>query len=205
MQKNAEERDDEGIAGEDSGDNSGEEKNQTADKDNRDAGIDEESEIDAIREDAAAARQEAAESHDRLLRLTAEFDNYKKRTQRRMDDQKKLSNAELIKDLLPVIDNLERAAAVCDENREGLESGMVEGVKMTLNELLEVLRKYHVTPIEARGQPFDPNYHEAVMQEESAEFPENTVISELQKGYLLHDRLIRPAMVVVSKGRSTNQ
>lgn len=160
---------------------------------------------ESLREDIECARQEAAENRDRFLRVCADFENYKKRAQRQMDDHRKFSNTELIKDLLPVVDNLERAVAAYKNKGENTEACMIEGVEMTLNEILNILKKYNVTPVEALGQPFDPKVHEAVMQEVSDDHPENTVINELQKGYLLHDRLIRPAMVVVSKGSSTNQ
>ena len=161
--------------------------------------------VDTLKDDVAAAKQEAAENHDRLLRVCADFENYKKRAQRQMDDHRKYSNTELIKDLLPIIDNLERAVAAQKQSPEGSEACMAEGVEMTLNEIKNVLKKYDVTPVEASGKPFDPNYHEAMMQEDRPDLPENTVVNELQKGYLLHDRLIRPSMVVVSKGGSTNK
>lgn len=162
-------------------------------------------EIESLKDALSVARKEAADNYDRFLRLGAEFENYKKRVQRQMDDHRKYSNTELIKDLLPVVDNLERAIAAYHDNRANIESCMVEGVEMTLKEVLNILEKHNATQVEAQGKPFDPNYHEAVMQEESEQHPENTVINELQKGYLLHDRLIRPSMVVVSKGSSTNQ
>ncbi len=161
--------------------------------------------IETLREDIASARKEACENNDRFLRVCAELENYKKRAQRQMDDHRKFSNTELIKDLLPVVDNLERAVEAYRENRQTTEACMFEGVEMTLNEILNILKKYNVTQVDAHGKPFDPNYHEAVMQEESASHPENTVVNELQKGYLLHDRLIRPAMVVVSKGSSADK
>jgi len=159
----------------------------------------------SMKDDVAAAKKEAAENHDRLLRVCADFENYKKRAQRQMDDHRKYSNTELIKDLLPIIDNLERAVEAQKQSPEGSGACMAEGVEMTLNEIKNVLKKYDVTPVEANGKPFDPNYHEAMMQEDRPDLPENTVVNELQKGYLLHDRLIRPSMVVVSKGGSTNK
>ena len=162
-------------------------------------------EIESLKDALAVARKEASDNYERFLRLGADFENYKKRVQRQMDDHRKFSNTELIKDLLPVVDNLERAIAAYHDNRANIESCMVEGVEMTLKEVLNILEKHNATQVEAQGKPFDPNYHEAVMQEESEQHPENTVINELQKGYLLHDRLIRPSMVVVSKGSSTNQ
>ncbi|MFW5908702.1 MAG: nucleotide exchange factor GrpE [Desulfosalsimonas sp.] len=154
-----------------------------------------------LKKDLASAKAEAAETYDRLLRLSAEFENYKKRVQRQMEDHKKYANEELIKDLLSVVDNLERALNAAGENQKDTAS-MAEGIEMTLNEILKILKKHNVTRVEAMGKPFDPTYHEAIMQEETDEYPENTVIGEMQKGYLLHDRLIRPAMVVVSKARS---
>ncbi len=147
--------------------------------------------------------QKAAEEHDRLLRLSAEFENYKKRMNRQMDDFRKYANETLLKDLLAVVDNLERALTTSGEkNDDSMKSCLIEGVEMTLNEILKILSKSNVTPVTALGKPFDPAFHEAVMQETSNELPENTVINEFQKGYLIHDRLLRPAMVVVSKGKS---
>lgn len=164
-------------------------------------------ELESVKEELETAKQEAADTYDRLLRMTADFENYKKRSQRDREELKKFANESLIKDLLPVIDNLERAliAAKEQQSSDADHSGnMVEGVEMTLNEIVKILKDYNVTPIEAQGKPFDPTYHEAVMQEESDQYPQNTVINELQKGYILHDRLIRPAMVVVSKGSTNN-
>lgn len=153
-----------------------------------------------LKEDLSAAKSEAAETYERMLRVMAEFENYKKRAQRQMEENRKYANESLIKELLSVVDNLERA--IHASNGEKLEdSSVVEGVEMTLGEIMKLLKKYNVTPVDAHGKPFDPVYHEAVMQEESDAYPANTVITELQKGYLLHDRLIRPAMVVVSKGK----
>ncbi len=153
-----------------------------------------------LKEDLSAAKSEAAESYERMLRIMAEFENYKKRAQRQMEDHRKYANESLIKELLSVVDNLERA--IHASNGEKVEdTSVVEGVEMTLGEIMKLLKKYHVTPVDAHGKPFDPAYHEAVMQEASDAYPENTVTAELQKGYLLHDRLIRPAMVVVSKGK----
>jgi len=142
--------------------------------------------------------QEAKENYDRFLRNAAELENYKKRTSRQMDEFRKFANDSLIMELLTVVDNLERAihSAGDDENSK---AGVVEGVQITLNEILKILNKFGVKPIVALEQAFDPAFHQAVMQEETNDFPAQTVIKELQKGYLLHDRLLRPAMVVVSK------
>ena len=145
----------------------------------------------------AEAKAEALENHMRLLRVSAEFDNYKKRADRQMDGLRKYANEDLLRRLLPVIDNLERALHSAPEEEQEMPIG--KGVKLTLQEMVKVLKGYDVKPVRAMGESFDPNYHEAVMQEES-ELPENEIITEYQKGYLLRERLLRPAMVVVSKG-----
>ena len=146
--------------------------------------------------------QDVAEKHDQLLRVSADFENYKKRMNRQMDDLRKYANESLLKDLLSVVDNLERAInSAAQKTGEPIDSCVLEGVEMTLGEITKLLTRYNVTPIEAMGKPFDPAYHEAVMQEPSREYPENTVVNEFQKGYMIHDRLLRPAMVVVSKGQ----
>ena len=142
--------------------------------------------------------QEVKEIYDRLLRVSAEFENYKKRAKRETDDFKKFANESLIAALLPVVDNLQRAVVLFKENGSHTEPS-AEGVSLTLSEILKVLEKFNVTGIDALGQPFDPNFHEAMMQESSDDHPDNTVIKELQKGYRIHGRLLRPSLVVVSK------
>ena len=149
-----------------------------------------------------AAANEAKESYDRFLRVSAEFENYKKRTTRQVEEFKKYANQALIKDLLPVVDNLELALKSSTQS-QGHPSGLVDGVDLTLKEVLKVFEKYHITPIDALGKPFDPKFHEAVMREESEEYTENTVINEMQRGYLIHDRLLRPTMVVVAMPKTT--
>lgn len=146
----------------------------------------------------AAAKQEAADYYDRLLRLSAEFENYKKRSSRELADFRKFANEQIIKDLLGVIDNLERALASAAD-QEGNADSIAEGVELTLKEILKILEKNGVTAIAAEGEAFDPTYHQAVMQQETPDQPPNTVIQELQKGYLLNNRLLRPSMVAVSK------
>ena len=141
--------------------------------------------------------EELSQTHDRLLRVSAEFDNYKKRSARETDEFRKYANQALLKELLPVVDNLELAINSTDGKRE-IDKSLVEGLEITRKEILKVLEKFNVKPVEAVGTPFDPEFHEAVMRQESDEYAENTVISEFQKGYLIHDRLLRPAMVVVA-------
>jgi molecular chaperone GrpE len=148
-----------------------------------------------------AKEEEAKDNYDRFLRVSAEFDNYKKRSARELEDFRKYANQSLLKEMLSVVDNLELAIHSADENQTH-ESTLKEGLDLTLREMLRVFEKFQVTPIESKGKAFDPTYHEAVMQEETDEFPENTVVTEMQKGYLIHDRLLRPAMVVVAKPKT---
>lgn len=152
----------------------------------------------------AAAEHKAEENYDRLLRVSAEFENFKKRSAREQADVRKYATERLIKELLTVVDNLERAIDSADNEVPG-SNGLIEGVVMTHKEILKIFEKYEVKPVEALGKAFDPTFHQAVMQQEDEKQPENTVIQELQKGYLMHDRLIRPAMVVVSKGKASNE
>jgi molecular chaperone GrpE len=148
-------------------------------------------------------KQKAEDERDRVLRVLAEFENYKKRMNRQMEDYRKYANEALLKELLSVVDNLERAIVSSEDTEDNpRESCVVEGVEMTLNEILKVLEKFHVTSFEALGKQFDPAFHEAVMQQESNDHPEKVIINVLQKGYMIHDRLLRPAMVVVSKGQA---
>jgi len=146
----------------------------------------------------AKAQEQAKEHHDRMLRMAAELDNYKKRAARELDDMRKYATENLVRQLLTVVDNLERAiASASPDSRNG--QSVVDGVVLTLAEINKILEKHHVTPIEALGEPFDPAFHQAMCQEEWPDKPANTVVQEFQKGYLMHDRLLRPAMVVVSK------
>jgi molecular chaperone GrpE len=140
--------------------------------------------------------QLAAEK-DRTLRLSAEFENYKKRKQREIDDFKKFANETVFKQFLSVVDNLERAIVSAEDASD--DASLLEGVKLTHKEIIKLFESFNVKPVEAENQPFNPNFHQAVTQEENNELPDNTVTAVLQKGYTLHDRLIRPAMVVVSK------
>jgi molecular chaperone GrpE len=155
-----------------------------------------------IEDELEAAKNDAKESYDRFIRLSAEFENYKKRLSRERDEFRKFANEALIKEILSVVDNLERAIESAENESEN--NCVVEGVDMTHKEILKVLEKFNAKPIKAFGETFDPNFHQAVMNEETDEYIENTVIRELQKGYMLHDRLLRPAMVVVSTAKMKN-
>jgi molecular chaperone GrpE len=144
--------------------------------------------------------EQLGQAEERVLRTAADAENFKKRLQREKEEQTRYANETFMRDLLPVIDNLERALqhAATVNNQEGL----LEGLNMTLKGFIDTLAKFGCVAIEAVGETFDPNFHEAVSQEENAELEPNTVLKELQKGYLLKERLLRPAMVIVSKPAS---
>lgn len=138
---------------------------------------------------------EAKEYYDRFLRVSAEFENFKKRSEREISDFKKFAGEAVFKEILPIVDNLERALDASDNSDCG---AIVEGVKMTLQQFSSSFSRFGVIPIKAVGEPFDPRFHEAVMREESDTQSNNIVLKELQKGYMIKDRLLRPSMVVVS-------
>ena len=140
-----------------------------------------------------------AQQADRILRLHAEFENYRKRAEREKDAFKRYAQEDLIKAILPQLDNLERALEACRCAENKADDPLVEGVELTRKGILDVLAKFGVQRIDSLGQPFDPSLHEAVMQQSDPDQEENTVLAETQAGYLLHDRLLRPAMVVVSR------
>jgi molecular chaperone GrpE len=147
----------------------------------------------------AAKAEEVTVLNDKYLRLAAEFDNYKRLIQRDQRDQIRFGNEHLLKELLPVVDNLERAIK---SSREGGGSDvLIQGVDLTLKQLTGALTRFHVVPVETVGRPFDPATHQAVTSIESEKVPKQHVVDELQRGYLLHDRILRAAMVSVSAGR----
>lgn len=145
-----------------------------------------------------SVEQELKDSHDRFLRVSAEFENYKKRAAREMNDFGKFANESFVKAMLPVVDNLDRAIESSSDDDHSIRS-VVEGVNMTLKEILKIFEQFGVKPFESLGKTFDPALHQAVMQKETDNHPEKTILNELEKGYMMHDRLLRPAMVVVSK------
>jgi molecular chaperone GrpE len=152
----------------------------------------------------AAMEEEKAALQDRLLRLAAEFENYRKRIDRERRDQADAAVANAIEDLLPIIDNFERALEASNPAKAGRhESGDIEafrrGVELIHKQMLDLLRKRGVTPIEALGTDFDPNVHQAVIHEPSDQHREGEVMEELQRGYKLGERLLRPSMVKVAK------
>jgi len=137
-----------------------------------------------------------AEAKDRGLRLQAELENQRRRFRREMEDYARHATLPLVRDLLPVIDNLERAIAAAEQSPEA--AGLLEGVKMMSQQLARVLEQHDCRKIEALHEPFDPNIHEAIQQQPTGEHPPGTVVHVAQDGYLLHDRVVRPAQVIVA-------
>lgn len=150
-----------------------------------------------VEELLAKALEEKEACQDKMLRMAAEMENYKKRMHRERDNLLKYAGEALIRDLLPTIDNLERALA---HEPGGDVSSFMEGVDMTLKGLLSTLEKAGLIPISSVGEPFNPNLHEAMVMEASKEVPDQCIIREFEKGYNYKDRLLRAAKVVVSKG-----
>lgn len=146
--------------------------------------------------DTSKLQEENEELNNKYLRMAADFQNLKKRTEKEKSDIYNFANEKLILDLLPVVDNLERAVTTYKE--EGKDEAFTEGVEMILQQFLEVFKKNGVEEIEALGKAFDPNLHHAVMQEASEEHEANIIIDIFQKGYVLNGRVIRPSMVKVS-------
>ena len=141
------------------------------------------------------------ESQQKVLRIQADLENFRKRSRRELDEGLKYSAMPLIRDLLPCLDNLERAlAAESSEGETGDHAGLAQGVQMVADQLKMTLAQHHCKVIEAEGQPFDPMRHEALLQQPSEEHPAGTVMQVAQTGYQLHDRVIRPAHVIVSQG-----
>lgn len=166
-------------------------------------GVEEAQEEDSLEKQLEDALADAAEQKDHFLRVAAEFENYKKRMMREKATALKYAGEPIFREILPTIDNLERAIAQGDG--EGLDpqqelASLLEGVGLTLKSLLTTLEKFEVTPIESVGEVFDPVSHEALTMEPSDTVPANHVINEFEKGYQFKDRLLRAAKVIVSAG-----
>jgi len=157
----------------------------------------EDKEIEELKKKLEEKEKEAKENYDRLLRTAADFENYKKRAAREKEDWTKFANEDLIRAILPFIDNLERAV---NHAQKIADTGvLVEGVQLTLQQLLQTLNKFGLSSFESVGKPFDPAMHEAILVVGTDKHEPNQVVEEFQKGYLLNDRLLRPATVSVSK------
>jgi molecular chaperone GrpE len=147
-------------------------------------------------EELKKAKEEAKEAYERYLRCAADLDNFKKRMIKETEEYRKFANEELIKALLPTVDNLERALAHSEGSSD--PGALLEGVRMVHKQFMDTLAKFGVERIVSLGKTFDPNFHQALMQVKTNESPPNTVVTEVTKGYLLAGRLIRPSMVGVS-------
>jgi molecular chaperone GrpE len=154
-------------------------------------------EIEELKRKLEEKEKEAKENYERMLRVAADFENYKKRAAREKEEWTKFANEDLLKAILPFIDNLEKAVNHSDKTENA--QSLVEGVRLTLQQLLQALGKFGLTPMESVGKPFDPTYHEAMMTVQTDQHEPNRVVEEYRKGYLLNERLIRPATVSVSK------
>jgi molecular chaperone GrpE len=154
-------------------------------------------ELENLRRELEAKDLEAKQNYDRLLRQAAELDNFKRRAAKEKEEAIRYGNESLLKDLLPIVDNLERAVSYAEGGGNG--KPLLEGVEMILKNFLDVLAKHGVKQISAQGELFDPQKHEAIAQIETEEFSPNTVVAEHHKGYFLFDRLLRPSLVSTAK------
>ncbi len=155
---------------------------------------------DAPSDPLAEARAESARLKDQWMRVAADFDNFRKRARRDVDDSRKAGREELLKDLLPVFDNLERGVHSAQTAKD--VKAVVDGLSMILKQFTEVLGRVGITKVQTTGQAFDPSVHEAIQQIETDDHPAGTVIAEVQPGYIHGDRLVRAAMVVVAKPKT---
>ncbi len=161
------------------------------------------SEIEKLRQELAAKEIETKKNYDLFLRQSADLENFKKRVAREKEEAFKYGNEALVKDLLPILDNLERALEHADLGGNG--KPLLEGIELTLKGFLEILEKHGVTQISAKGETFNPQKHEAFAQVESKDHEPNTVVQELHKGYFMRDRLLRPSLVSVAKSPESNE
>jgi molecular chaperone GrpE len=152
--------------------------------------------------EAAVAKleQEKKDNWDKYLRAAADLENHRRRAKRDLDDARAEARTRVLKEMLPVVDNMERGLTHAEESAQGGDlAAIVDGIRLVLRQFLTAFERSDVTPVEAAGQPFDPNLHEAISQQETDAQPPGTVVQVLQRGYKLGDRLLRPALVVVAK------
>ena len=160
------------------------------------------SEIEELKKALEEKEKEIKDLKDKYLRAYAEMENMKKRLEKEKRDAIEYANESLLKEILPFIDNIERAIEHANENSK-IED-FIKGIELTLDQLLKSLEKFGVKQISAKNQPFDPNYHEAMSVVETEEVEPNIVVEEMQKGYVLKNRLLRPSLVTVSKTPEKN-
>jgi molecular chaperone GrpE len=154
-----------------------------------------EDDLEALRTEAAKAK----ENWDRLLRVTAEFDNFRKRAAREKEEAVRYANHKLLERLLPVLDSFDMAITAANSEEGRSSESLKQGIELVLQQLKSVLTESGLEEIEAHGKPFDPNLHEAISQVETEDFEEGHVAQQVRKGYLLRDRLVRPSSVIVAK------
>jgi molecular chaperone GrpE len=156
-------------------------------------------------EDLKSRAAKADENWERLLRTTADFENFKKRAAREKQDALKFANESLIQKLIPLLDNFDMALAAVQNGQTGAASSSLQsGINMILQQFKSALTEAGLEEVDATGQPFDPNLHEAISQQETAEVPEGHVVQQLRKGYKLRDRLLRPASVIIARKPADN-
>lgn len=189
------------LAGEGDGDAGGEEAGGASpDEVLEEFALDEEPEAEV-----SAVEKELAETKDRMLRIAADFENYRKRARREQEEARVKGREEVLKELLPVFDNLDRAVEAAGAQTEGASaSAIVEGVAMVQKQFEDGLARFGLKRFSAMGEVFDPNFHEAVAQVESPDAAPGTVVQEFQKGYMLGERLLRASMVVVAKPKAAD-
>ncbi len=141
-------------------------------------------------------RTELDEARERILRGLADFDNYRKRANRQIDEERRYAALPIVREILPVLDNIRRAIEAGEKNADA--ASLLEGFKLVGRMLESVLERNHCTAIQSLHRPFDPHVHEAILQQPSNDFPPNTVLQEVRGGYMLHDRVVRPSQVIVS-------
>ena len=160
--------------------------------------LDKTRETDQATDEVGQAKRAVSDAEQRALRAQAELENVRKRMRREQQEERKYATMPMLRDLLPTIDNLERALSAI--NTDECPPGLLQGVQMVASQIIDVLAQHHCQRIDPVGQPFDPMQHEAVGQQPSDEYPAGTVTEVMQTGYILHDRVIRPAQVFVSTG-----
>ncbi len=154
---------------------------------------------DNLRQQIETLEKEKKDTYDRLLRTAADLDNFRKRARKDTDEARLKAKEETLREILPGVDNLERALAA---GRDGGGEGLLEGVKLVLRQFQTALERLEVRSFESVGQPFDPTRHEAIAQVETDAQPPGVVVTEMQRGYLIGNRLLRPALVTVAKPRA---
>ncbi len=152
--------------------------------------------LEAGEAEIAKLRADMEDAADRVLRAQAELENYRKRVRREMEDERRYAIMPLVRDLLPVLDNIQRAVSAADKAPGG--AALLDGVKLIAQNLESVLARHDCRRIDALDKPFDPAYHQAISQQPTNERPPDTVVLVAQDGYMLHDRVVRPAQVIVS-------